>query len=365
MDQKIVVGVVCGGQSVEHEVSVLSAKSIFTHLDRSRFLPRMIGVDKKGKWFVLNEEVLQKIYLEKKIFALDDFPEVFAKPLFFEELADLVDVLFPIIHGTYGEDGCYQGLFKTLEIPFVGPSVPDAYLCFDKEVSKRLLQAEGLLVANFLIYLSEQSVCFEEVSKKLGLPVFVKPSNAGSSVGISKAFTQTEFEKAVAEAFKFDTKIVVEEYVEGRELECSVMGYKNPIVSLPGEVIPNHEFYSYEAKYLDENGAEFVVPALLDKDITLHIQKTALQAYQCLRVQGMARVDLFLTKDSKLYINELNTLPGFTTISLFPRLWAQSNISFPEVLSRLIDYAFEREAEEKKLKKNIDLKLREYAPSKS
>lgn len=365
MDQKIVVGIICGGQSVEHEVSVLSAKSIFTFLDRKKFTPKMIGVDKKGKWFFLDEEVLKRIYLEKKIFALDDFPEVFANPIIFEEIAQQVDILFPIIHGTYGEDGCFQGLFKTLGIPLVGPSLSDAYLCFDKEVGKRLLEADGLLVPKFLIYLSEKSVSFEEVSKKLGLPVFVKPSNSGSSVGISKAFTKKDFDIAVAEAFKFDTKIIVEEYIKGQELECSVMGYKDPIVSLPGEVIPHHEFYSYEAKYLDENGASFIIPARLDKDITHHLQKTALEAYKCLRCQGLARIDFFLTKDSKLYINELNTLPGFTSISLFPRLWEQSNISYEEVLTRLIGYAFERVEEEKKLKKNIDLKLKEYEPSKS
>ena len=240
-----------------------------------------------------------------------------------------LDVVFPILHGPFGEDGTIQGLLKIMDVPFVGPSVLASAVGMDKEVAERLSRDAGIPVAKFKVFSLHQkdAIDFVQISKELKIPVFIKPSNLGSSVGISKAHNENEFWIAVDEAFKYDDKILIEEYIEGRELECSILGNDEPIASVVGEIIPNDEFYFYNAKYVDEHGAILDIPAKLSDKVQARVRALAVKAFQTLCCEGMARVDFFLTKKGKIIINELNTIPGFTNISMYPKLWEASAIS--------------------------------------
>lgn len=362
VNKKNRVGILFGGRSAEHEVSLLSAKNVIAALDRDRFEPVLIGIDKNGGWhlheeasFLLNATDPKLISLNK---AADDLAIVpgnatsqligmnLKKPL------GMVDVVFPVLHGTFGEDGTVQGLLKLLDIPFVGPSILGSAVGMDKDVMKRLLRDAGLPIGKFLVLHREVSnqPSYEAVAKELGEVVFVKPANAGSSVGVSKAKNASEFNKAVHEAFIFDRKILVEEYIKGREIECAVLGNSDPKASIPGEIIPTHEFYSYEAKYIDENGAAAEIPAKLSAAATKKVQELSIKTFKALDCEGMGRVDCFVTEDEKIYINEINTIPGFTKISMYPKLWEASGLSYDKLITRLIEYAFERFQEEKKSK---------------
>ncbi len=268
-----------------------------------------------------------------------------------------IDVVFPVLHGTFGEDGTVQGLLKLANVPFVGAGVLGSSVGMDKDVMKRLLRDAGIPIGKFLTFdrVSIETANFAEIEKQLGLPVFVKPANLGSSVGIHKAHTQAELEEAVKDACNYDTKILIEEFIDGREIECSVLGNEDPIASVPGEIIPQHEFYSYEAKYIDEQGALLEIPAKLPKDLVQQIQQLAIQAFQVLCCEGMARVDIFLTKDNKVLLNEINTIPGFTKISMYPKLWEVSGIPYSDLIDKLIQLAIERFEREQKLKTNFEL----------
>jgi D-alanine-D-alanine ligase len=222
----------------------------------------------------------------------------------------------------------------------------------DKDVSKRLLKEAGIPTAKFMVFkkYEKDKISFERVKKNLGLPFFIKPANLGSSVGISKVKNKNEFEKALGYAFDYDDKIIIEEFIEGKEIECSILGNEDPIASAPGEIIPTHDFYSYEAKYLDENGAKMAIPANISPAAAKKIQKLAIRTFKTLNCEGMARVDFFLKENGEIYINEVNTIPGFTSISMYPKLLEKSGISYPDLIDKLIDLAIERHDREKKLK---------------
>lgn len=318
--KKILVGVIYGGQSTEHEVSLLSAKNVIAALDKETYEIVRILLNKKGGWEWEN-----------------DLP---------------IDVAFPVLHGPLGEDGTVQGFLKLMGIPFVGPSVLGSAIGMDKDVQKRLLRDAGIPVAKFLTVRNTErdSLSFAEVKKELGLPLFVKPANAGSSVGVHKVKSETDFAAAVADAFRYDSKILIEEGIVGQEIECAVLGNEEPEASVPGEVKPNHEFYSYEAKYLDENGALLEIPAKLSPQLTKKVQETALAAFKVLECEGMSRVDCFVTPDGRVLVNEINTIPGFTKISMYPKLWEASGLPYSALLDRLIALALARAAREKKLK---------------
>jgi len=253
-----------------------------------------------------------------------------------------VDVVFPILHGPFGEDGTMQGLLKLANIPFVGAGVLGSAIGMDKDVMKRLLRDAGISVAQFLTLRRQDTPDYNDVTKELGLPLFVKPANMGSSVGVSKVNNEADFIDAVKEAFKYDNKILIEENILGHEIECSVLGNESPIVSVPGEVIPRHEFYSYEAKYVDENGAGLEIPAKLSDEETDKIKSIALKTFKVLECEGFGHVDCFLTKEGKVYVNEINTIPGFTSISMYPKLWEASGISYSELIDKLIQLAIDR-----------------------
>lgn len=362
MTQKIRVGVLFGGQSAEHEVSLQSAKNVINGLDRNKYELTLIGIDKNGQWFLneessylLNADNPKLIRLNQSDTAVALVPGKTGEQLVpLSHLAPLptLDVVFPVLHGTYGEDGTIQGLLKLADVPFVGVDVLGAAVTMDKDVMKRLIREAGMPTADFFAFRQHQrqQIDYRQIIEKLGLPLFIKPANLGSSVGINKAKNETEFWAAIDTAFEFDDKIIVEEFIPGREIECAVLGNEHPIASLPGEVIPHHEFYSYDAKYIDEMGARLDFPANLPEAMVRHVQQLAVAACQVLCVEGMARVDFFLTADNRLYVNELNAIPGFTKISMYPKLWEVSGLTFPELLDRLIQLAIDRGQRIKRLK---------------
>jgi len=358
-NKKLNIAILFGGRSTEHEVSLQSAKNVYEAIDKEKYNPILIGIDKTGRWllqdsakYLLNAEDPKLIKLNSSTDNLAIIPQEKGALI---NLADTdatapkIDVIFPVLHGTYGEDGTIQGLLKLLNIPFVGASVLGSAVSMDKDVTKRLLRNAGIPIAKFVVLHDPLKASFEEAKRIVGLPMFIKPVNAGSSVGVSKVKTEKEFNAAVAEAFKYDRKILIEEYIKGSEIECSVLGNEDPVVSLPGKVIVNAEFYSYEAKYIDENGAVLEIPAKLDKKTTQKIQEMAIKAYKVLECEGMARVDFFLKENNKPVINEINTIPGFTKISMYPKLWEVSGISYSDLIDRLIQLALERHKQAQEL----------------
>ncbi|MGB5019022.1 MAG: D-alanine--D-alanine ligase family protein, partial [Candidatus Moraniibacteriota bacterium] len=261
-----------------------------------------------------------------------------------------IDVAFPILHGTFGEDGTIQGLLKLAGVPFVGSGVLGSAVGMDKDVMKRLLRDAGIPQAKFIVCTEKSTPSYREAVQSLGTPIFVKPANAGSSIGVSKVRTEEEYETAIQEAFLYDRKIIIEENVSGREIECAVLGNDHPIASVPGEVILHQEFYSYEAKYIDADGATIQIPAELSEEKRAEIQALAIRTFQTLSCEGLGRVDLFLKENGEVFVNEINTMPGFTSISMYPKLFEASGIPYPDLIDRLITLAFERFESEKKLK---------------
>ncbi|MGE5196036.1 MAG: D-alanine--D-alanine ligase, partial [Anaerolineae bacterium] len=330
MTKKIRIGVLFGGKSAEHEISLLSAKNVIEAMDKNKYEIILIGIDKNGEWhlrdalqFLEHHENPKRIHLQGKkdkvaLVAKEDGQQLVSlkSPSFSESL----DVIFPILHGPYGEDGTVQGLLKLANIPFVGAGVLSSAMCMDKDVMKRLLRDAALPIPKFLTLHSHRvhALDYETIKQDLGHPFFIKPANLGSSVGVHKVRDDVQFRGAVSDAFKYDHKILAEEFIPGREIECSVLGNEDPIASLPGEVIPTHDFYSYEAKYIDENGASLKFPADLSHELQTRVQTLAIEAYRTLCCEGMARVDFFLKESGEVVINELNTIPGFTHISMYP-----------------------------------------------
>lgn len=357
---KIRVGILFGGRSAEHEVSLQSAKSIVDAIDKNKYEVVLIGIDKKGRWqlgdashFLINETNPKLIKLNTSQNDLAVLP--YASNTKIIQVVDKddvgqIDVVFPILHGPYGEDGTMQGLLKLTNIPFVGADVLGSAIGMDKDVMKRLLRDAGIPVAKFRTITRGYTTTYEEVEKEFGVPFFVKPANLGSSVGVAKVHDKNEFTKALEYAFSFDKKVLIEEFIKGREIECSVLGNENPIASIAGEIVPKHEFYDYDAKYIDEKGAELKIPAALPKGTLQQVQDMAVKAFTALCCEGMARVDFFLTETNKLYVNEINTIPGFTKISMYPKLWEASGITYPNLIDRLIQLAIDRHERDKKLK---------------
>jgi D-alanine-D-alanine ligase len=365
MTRKLNVCLVFGGKSGEHEVSLQSAKSIYEMLDKSKYNVYLVGVDKQGHWllgdagnYLLNANNPKLIALNKSAgSAIIPINETENSELIMTKTGEKVgriDVFFPVIHGTYGEDGSLQGMFEMLDAAYVGPGVLGSALGMDKDIAKKLFKTAGIQTAKHFIfrkYEKEEGIV-KTVLNNFSLPVFVKPANLGSSVGINKAHDLKELKAAIKDAFKYDSKIMVEEYIKGREIECSVLGNDQPVASVPGEVIPTHEFYSYDAKYIDENGARLKIPADLPEAVIKEIQEIAVKGFLALECYGMARVDFFLSDDGKIYLNELNTIPGFTKISMYPKLWEHSGIPYRELLDRLIELAIEKKQQKDSLKRS-------------
>ena len=363
-NSKVRLGVLFGGKSAEHEVSLLSAKNIVDALDKEKYDIFLIGIDKTGEWRLREGDVYlnhadnpKNIQLQEAGDSLALVPQNHRKELVSYSNGALqealkLDVIFPILHGTYGEDGTVQGLLQLANIPFVGAGVLGSAVGMDKDVMKRLLRDAHIPTAPFLTVhdYNRDAFSFESVVEKFGLPFFVKPANMGSSVGISKVKNKEDFEAALTEAFSYDHKILIEEFIQAREIECAVLGNEHPIASLPGEVIVQEEFYSYEAKYVSDSGTLFKIPVELPVHVTERIQQLAVDAYRVLCCEGMARVDFFLRDNGDVLVNEINTIPGFTPMSPYPKLWAASGLPLTELLDCLIEFAVERHEKQARLK---------------
>jgi D-alanine-D-alanine ligase len=387
MMKKLRVGILFGGRSGEHEVSLLSASSVFSAIDKNRYEVVPIGITKEGRWVTAGDaEQLLKgeaagqshlragdpeatssaaVLAHGEAVIVPPEPQRNLSPFQTDALtrrasdrAINVDVIFPVLHGTFGEDGTIQGLLELADIPYVGAGVLGSAAGMDKDVMKSLFRAAGLpIVKHVTVLRSEWEANPKKVQKliesKVKYPMFVKPANLGSSVGISKARERKELGPAMEEAAKFDRKIVIEQGVGGkkhkaREIECSVLGNDNPKASLPGEIVPGKEFYDYTAKYLDE-GSQLFLPAKITKAETKKIQRLAIAAFKAVDCAGLARVDFLMDpKTRKIYLNEINTMPGFTSISMYPKMWAASGLEYPRLIELLIQLGMERHSEKKK-----------------
>lgn len=350
---KIKVAILYGGCSTEHEISLLSAQNIVTGLDLNKYEPVLIAIDKKGKWFYHEDKMqitggnnpkkVKLIPQAQSILISQNAGEHYITYATDGQKLQSIDVVWPVLHGTYGEDGAIQGFAKLANLPCVGPGILGSALGMDKEIMKRLLRDGGIDSAKWLTLRKGEATkySYEEVSDRLGAELFIKPVNLGSSVGISFVSSKDDFQPAIDKAFRYDTKVLIEERIVGRELECAVLGNHDLVASIPGEVIINKGFYSFESKYVDESGATLHIPALLEDAEIRRIQELAKATFVALECSGMARVDMFLTSDNRLLINEINTLPGFTDVSMYPTLLKLSGISNVELIDRLIQLAIE------------------------
>ncbi|GIW22365.1 MAG: D-alanine--D-alanine ligase A [Candidatus Sericytochromatia bacterium] len=359
---KLNLAIIFGGKSVEHEISLISAKNIMKSINKNKYRILPIGINKNGSAILFSDENCFENYESPKTIKLSvnkSLGNIYFKfgsnKIIVENndkyLTENIDIVFPIVHGTGGEDGSLQGFIKSLNIPFVGSDVLGSSICMDKVITKRILESININVSKYIVLRKNDTLDLDKYIDILKLPIFVKPSNTGSSVGINKAKTKEQLLNFIKEAFEFDNKIILEEYIKGREIEVSVLGNREPIVSIAGEIIPQYEFYSYKAKYIDENGAILEIPAKIENNILTQIQNIAIKAYRELECYGLARVDFFLTNENKIYLNEINTLPGFTSISMYPKLLSYSNITYSEIIDKLINFAIERFKEEKNIKR--------------
>jgi D-alanine-D-alanine ligase len=362
--KKIRVGLIFGGKSGEHEVSLASARSVTRAIDNDKYDVVLIGINKEGRWLA-GENALEQLMAASSsplLSSSNGRESVSSKELVphadqaLDRVSPLgaIDVAFPLLHGPFGEDGTVQGLLELADIPYVGAGVAASAVGMDKALMKAIFRSHQMPIADFMVILrSEWQAHPEEtirhIEGNLGYPCFVKPANLGSSVGVTKSHNWDELTQALATAAQFDRKIVAERAIDAREIECSVLGNDEPIASLPGEVMPKREFYDYIAKYDDSAGTELKVPADLSPDLTRSIQEMAIRAFRAIDCSGLARVDFLLERGTnKIFLNELNTIPGFTQVSMYPKMWEQSGLTYSALIDRLIQLAIERHADKKK-----------------
>jgi len=362
--KKLRIGLFFGGRSGEHEVSLASAKSVMENLDKDKFEVVPIGITKEGSW-LLGVDPVRLLAAEQDVTPDANLEQTTAVTLTGDPTlrrlipvqggeplgsSGSIDVLFPVMHGTYGEDGSLQGLMDMANVPYVGCGVLGSALGMDKEKMKMVFQSVGLPIVDYVVYRRNEwerspETIMDAIEQRFGYPCFVKPVNLGSSVGVSKAHSREELEHAINVAAEYDRKIIIERAIDCREVECAVLGNDEPIASVVGEVISSNEFYDYRAKYID-NKSQTIIPANIPQATAEEVRRQSVQAFLALDLSGLARVDFFIEKQTdKVYINEVNTMPGFTQISMYPKLWQASGVSYPELLERLIELALERHAD--------------------
>lgn len=347
---KLNLGIIFGGKSAEHEVSLQSAYNIAKAVDKEKYDLTLIAMDKEGRFFLCdNDNFIENKDDPKDIklascdneisFILGENGKSFYS-LRDNKTLDKIDVIFPIIHGPFGEDGSLQGLLKLINIPYVGSDIIGSSVGMDKDIMKRLLRDADIKISDFLVYRSINEANFKVAKEKLGLPMFVKPANLGSSVGVSKVVDEKSYIEALKNAFRFDKKIIIEEFIDGREIECAVKGNLKIKLTVPGEILPAEEFYSYEAKYVDDKGAKLEIPAKLEENVINEIKDVAFRTYKVLETKGLARIDFFVNDDGVI-VNEINTLPGFTKISMYPKLWGYEGLEYSKLIDELIELAID------------------------
>lgn len=361
MIDKIKVGIVFGGRSPEHNISLLSAYNVVGNIDRSKFEPVLLAIDKNGVWHyggdtmnITNPNDATSVSLpqfDNTIYISQNTHDGAIIDSSTGKTITKIDVLYPVLHGANGEDGSIQGLAKVAGLPCVGCSILGSAAGMDKDVTKRLLRDSNIGIADFVTLRKgyNEHLTFEEISSKLGKELFIKPANLGSSVGVSYVDNEKDFNKAVQLGFKYDPKVIVEEKITGREIECAVLGNEHPKPSAIGEILPKTEWYTFENKYVDDDGAGLAIPAKLDDETTKLAQNIAVDTYINLECCGLTRVDMFLKENGEIIVNEVNTLPGFTQISMYPKLWSHSGIEYQDLITKLISLAIERHKSESSL----------------
>ncbi|MBK8515519.1 MAG: D-alanine--D-alanine ligase [Saprospiraceae bacterium] len=360
--QKINLAVIIGGKSPEHAISLRSGRSVVQYLDKTRYDITVLGIDKDGKWylqdtndFLVNADDNSLIALKPsdiRVFLDSDGKKCYVLNRKNNKKIIKIDVAFPVLHGAYGEDGIIQGLFRSVNVAFVGVDLMASAVGMDKDIAKRLWRDAGIPIAAFEVvdYSNKSKIRYESIVKKLGLPLFVKPANAGSSVGVHKVSNKDEFKAAIKDGFLYDRKLLIEEAITGIEVECAVLGNEFPESSVIGGIMPTQQFYSYDAKYISSTGAKLMIPAPISAETSKYIQSMAIKAFRCIGAEGLSRVDFFLKPDNSIVINEINTLPGFTNISMYPKLWEAAGTPYTDLLNKLIDLGLKRHKEIKKLK---------------
>lgn len=326
-----------GGESAEHEVSIRSASNVFDALDKSKYDISLCYIDRDGTWWHTNE-VVERSAMDPQLHP------VLGEGKLVNSAGEGTrpDVILPVLHGQNGEDGSVQGLAQLLHVPIVGCEVLGSAICMDKDIAKRLLMQANVPVTDYVVHrLGQPAPQYSDVQAKLGDVLFVKPANQGSSVGVSRVENAEEFDAAITEALKHDNKVVIERAISGRELECAVLGNEKPEASVVGEILPEETFYSYDAKYAADTLTKTSTDIELPEGVSDRIREMAVEAYVALECRGLARVDFFLADDGTIYINEINTLPGFTNISMYPQLWQETGLGYPQLLDRLVELALE------------------------
>lgn len=361
---KIQLAVFIGGKSPEHAISLRSGQSVISALNKEKYDVHVIGIDPSGHWhycdpsdYLKNPTDVQNLSLKigKMQVALDfSRNKCLLTHKNTGKTISQIDAVFPVLHGSNGEDGVIQGIFRSVNVAFVGVDILTSSVGMDKDVAKRLWRDAGIPVADFLtIYTrNKHQVSFQSAKQALGLPMFVKPANAGSSVGVHKVTSEEEFAHAIRDAFQYDTKLLIEKAIQGIEVECAILGNDKPRASVIGAIKPTEQFYSFEAKYVSTTGAKLEIPANITSSLSKKIQKLAIRAFQCIEAEGLSRVDFFLTPQNEIILNEINTMPGFTSISMYPKLWEASGLSYPDLLDELIRLALQRQKSRNKLKTN-------------
>ncbi len=367
--QKIRVGIIFGGKSGEHEVSLTSAQNIIAAMDKNKYKIVPIGITKQGLWLTgdtVMKQLTAAATMPPQLAAVGGQAKRSLVPFLDDSVVakgskmGALDVIFPVLHGPMGEDGTVQGLLELADLPYVGCGVIGSAASMDKAIAKDIFKANNLPILPHLTILrktwrARPAETVAHIEAQLHYPIFVKPANMGSSVGISKTHNHAEMEAALAEAAKYDRKLLVEQGIEAREIEVSILGNDDPIASVPGEVLPSREFYSYAAKYIDAD-SQLLIPAPLSAAQTASVRRYAVQAFQALDCAGLARVDFLLDKSTgAIYLNEVNAMPGFTEISMYPKLWEASGISYPELIDRLIELALERHADKEQTSSSFNV----------
>lgn len=336
------LALICGGKSTEHEISLLSTQSILKHIDRTQYHIHLIKIDKDGLWSVIAEDEISSSTAGTSVTLISAKDKTWLINAETGERLNTIDVVFPVLHGMNGEDGTIQGLLSLLNVPYVGCGVLASATCMDKDVTKRLLEKEGLATAPYNCAYHDLVPTYESLVPQLGDILFIKPANLGSSVGVFKVKNKKEYEEKIKEAFLYDHKLLIEKAIIGKEVECSVLGNREVKTAIPGEVVTATDFYDFNSKYVNKDASKTLIPADISSEQLAQVKEMAAKAYRILGCEGLARVDFFVCQSGDVFINEINTMPGFTQISMYPAMWEAAGLSYPELINELIQLAFDR-----------------------
>ncbi len=343
---KISLALVFGGKSTEHEISKLSAESVYREIDKSKYDISLIYIDIQGAWFLVDDLSLNN---KQSVLLSPANQGANLVELQSGQVITKLDVAFPVLHGLFGEDGTIQGYFKMANLAFVGCGVMASSACMDKDMTKRILRDAGIGITPYAVATADNKPAYSDLAKELSTTLFLKPANLGSSVGVYKVTNEAEYNEKLEEAFRFDFKILIEKFIPNKEVECAVLGNENPKASIPGEVTMNTDFFDFESKYVDKDSSGFVIPANEASQILEEIRRQAIKVFIAMGCEGYARIDFFLTKNKEIYLNEVNTIPGFTSVSMYPKMWDATGIPYAELLDLLIEFGLDRYRKEQAL----------------